>query len=47
MPREASMSLLETFLTLLRHKGNAARAARELRINQPSISKRLANGRVA
>src|SRR5262245_50344005 len=43
MPRKASLSmeLLETFLSVLRHDGNAAEAARELELNQPSMSKRL------
>ena len=43
MPRltHLSLELLETFVTLVRHGGNAARAARTLRINQPSMSKRL------
>src|SRR5947209_6993308 len=43
MPRRVSLSLdlLQTFLTLLRHEGDAAATARELDINQPSMSKRL------
>lgn len=45
MPRLTSLSieLLETFLALVHHEGDAGETARELKINQPSISKRLAN----
>jgi hypothetical protein len=43
MSRKVSLrlGLLETLLTLLRHKGTAVWAARELGPNQPSITKRL------
>lgn len=43
MPRAVSLTLelLETFVLLLRNEGNAARTARQLQINQPSMSKRL------
>src|SRR5204862_6034781 len=43
VPRRVSLSLdlLHTFLSLLRHEGDAADTARELGINQPSMSKRL------
>lgn len=36
-----SIELLETFVVLLQYDGDAARAARQLDINQPSMSKRL------
>jgi DNA-binding transcriptional LysR family regulator len=39
---QPSIDLLQTFLTVIRLRGNAAEAARVLNINQPSISKRLA-----
>ncbi len=44
MPRTANLSpeLLQTFVTVIRKEGDAAEAARELEINQPSMSKRLA-----
>lgn len=44
MPRGSHLSLdiLETFVTLVRHGGEAAAAAEALQINQPSMSKRLA-----
>lgn len=44
MPRSSNLSLdiLETFVTLVRHEGEAAAAAEALDINQPSMSKRLA-----
>lgn len=44
MPRSSHLSLdiLETFVTLVRHGGEAAAAADALDINQPSMSKRLA-----
>jgi len=44
MPRTSRLSieLLQTFLCLLDHGGDAAAAAAELGINQPSMSKRLA-----
>jgi DNA-binding transcriptional LysR family regulator len=43
MPRQVSLSfdLLRTFLALVHHQGNAAKSAKELDINQPSMSKRL------
>jgi DNA-binding transcriptional LysR family regulator len=37
-----SIELLETFVSVLDHDGDAMAAARELGINQPSMSKRLA-----
>lgn len=44
MPRSSRLSieLLQTFLCLLEHKGDALAAAAKLGINQPSLSKRLA-----
>lgn len=44
MPRSSQLSieLLQTFLTLLEHDGDALAAAAKLDINQPSMSKRLA-----
>lgn len=44
MPRPASLSpeILSTFVTVIRFEGDATRAAEELKINQPSMSKRLA-----
>lgn len=44
MPRPATLTpeLLNTFVTLVRLNGNAGAACRELGINQPSMSKRLA-----
>ncbi len=44
MPRPASLSpeLLQTFVTLHQTEGDAAQAAEILGINQPSMSKRLA-----
>jgi DNA-binding transcriptional LysR family regulator len=44
MPRTSQLSieLLQTFLCLLEHGGDAAAAAARLGINQPSMSKRLA-----
>src|SRR5438874_3502660 len=41
-PSQLSIELLETFVTLIRHDGDAAQAARAMGINQPSMSKRLA-----
>lgn len=43
MPRLASLSLdlLQTFLAIVRNEGDAAKTAGELKINQPSMSKRL------
>jgi DNA-binding transcriptional LysR family regulator len=44
MPRTSRLSieLLQTFLCLLEHDGDASAAAAKLSINQPSMSKRLA-----
>lgn len=44
MPRVSrlSLELLDTFLRVLDHDGDAGAAARDLGINQPSMSKRLA-----
>lgn len=44
MPRPASLSpeLLNTFITIIRTEGDATLAAEILKINQPSMSKRLA-----
>ena len=44
MPRSSRLSpeLLETFITVLEAGGDAALAAEQLNINQPSMSKRLA-----
>src|SRR5438045_508700 len=43
MPRRVTLSLdlLETFLTLLRNDGDAIQTAKDLGVNQPSMSKRL------
>jgi DNA-binding transcriptional LysR family regulator len=41
-PAQLSLDLLETFVSVIRHDGDAAQAARALDINQPSMSKRLA-----
>jgi DNA-binding transcriptional LysR family regulator len=41
-PSRLSLELLDTFLRVLDHDGDATAAARELGINQPSMSKRLA-----
>jgi len=43
MPRSVSLSfeLLQTFVSLIRHEGEAAAVMRELELNQPTISKRL------
>jgi DNA-binding transcriptional LysR family regulator len=43
MPRPANLSLelLRTFLLLVRNGGDAARTTQQLKINQPSMSKRL------
>ncbi len=43
MPRSLTLSfeLLETFVTLIRHHGEAAAVMRELELNQPTLSKRL------
>lgn len=45
MPRPTTLSieLLETFVTLIQHDGDAGQAARSLAINQPSMSKRMAH----
>lgn len=40
-PTHLSLELLRTFLCLARTDGNAVQAARRLRVNQPSMSKRL------
>jgi hypothetical protein len=37
-----SIELLQTFLSLLEHDGDTLAAAKDLEINQPSMSKRLA-----
>src|SRR4051794_15015419 len=44
MPRPVSLSpeLLQTFVEVIRHDGDAVAAAKTLGINQPSMSKRLA-----
>jgi DNA-binding transcriptional LysR family regulator len=44
MPRPSRLSfeLLETFVTLIEREGDASKAASSLEINQPSMSKRLA-----
>jgi DNA-binding transcriptional LysR family regulator len=44
MPRPSRLSfeLLETFVTVIEREGDASRAASSLEINQPSMSKRLA-----
>ena len=43
MPRSLTLSfeLLETFVALIRHDGEAAAVMRELELNQPTLSKRL------
>jgi DNA-binding transcriptional LysR family regulator len=41
-PSRLSLELLETFVALAEHDGDATRVAAELDINQPSVSKRLA-----
>jgi DNA-binding transcriptional LysR family regulator len=43
MPRSVSLSfeLLQTFVSLIRHEGEAAAVMRELELNQPTLSKRL------
>ncbi len=45
VPRSTTLSieLLETFVTLIQHDGDAGQAARALDINQPSMSKRMAH----
>ncbi len=45
MPRPTTLSieLLETFVTLIQHDGDAGQTARVLAINQPSMSKRMAH----
>ncbi len=43
MPRSVSLSfeLLQTFVSLVRHEGEAAAVMRELELNQPTLLKRL------
>src|SRR5271168_2077427 len=41
-PSRLSLELLETFVALAEHEGDATHAAEQLRVNQPSVSKRLA-----
>jgi DNA-binding transcriptional LysR family regulator len=41
-PSRLSLELLETFVALTEHEGDATRAAEQLGVNQPSVSKRLA-----
>src|ERR1700722_1366279 len=41
-PSRLSLELLETFVALADHEGDASRVAEQLDINQPSVSKRLA-----
>ena len=43
MPRSVTLSfeLLQTFVSLIRHEGEAAAVMRELELNQPTLSKRL------
>ena len=43
MPRSVTLSfeLLQTFVSLIRHDGEAAAVMRELELNQPTLSKRL------
>jgi len=43
MPRSVSLSfeLLQTFVSLIRHEGEAAAVMRELELEQPTLSKRL------
>jgi DNA-binding transcriptional LysR family regulator len=43
MPRSVSLSfeLLQTFVSLIRHEGEAAAIMRDLELNQPTLSKRL------
>jgi DNA-binding transcriptional LysR family regulator len=43
MPRSVSLSfeLLQSFVSLIRHEGEAAAVMRELELNQPTLSKRL------
>ncbi len=43
MPRTLTLSfeLLQTFVSLIRHEGEAAAVMRELELNQPTLSKRL------
>ena len=42
-PTTLSIELLETFVTLVQHDGDAGQTARALGINQPSMSKRMAH----
>jgi DNA-binding transcriptional LysR family regulator len=41
-PSRLSLELLETFVALAEHEGDATQAADQLGVNQPSVSKRLA-----
>jgi Bacterial regulatory helix-turn-helix protein, lysR family len=41
-PSRLSLELLETFVALVEHDGDATHTAEQLGINQPSVSKRLA-----
>jgi DNA-binding transcriptional LysR family regulator len=41
-PSRLSLELLETFVALAEHEGDATQAAEQLGVNQPSVSKRLA-----
>ncbi len=41
-PSRLSLELLETFVALAEHEGDATHAAEQLGVNQPSVSKRLA-----
>lgn len=41
-PSRLSLELLETFVALAEHEGDASRVAEQLGVNQPSVSKRLA-----
>ncbi len=41
-PSRLSLELLETFVALSEHEGDATHAAEQLGVNQPSVSKRLA-----
>jgi DNA-binding transcriptional LysR family regulator len=41
-PSRLSLELLDTFVALAEHEGDATRTAEQLGVNQPSVSKRLA-----
>jgi DNA-binding transcriptional LysR family regulator len=41
-PSRLSLELLETYVALAEHEGDASHAAEQLGVNQPSVSKRLA-----